>query len=122
MALSGSSKGNPGSGKKVANSLVAVSAAAVLAVYAAGYEKTQAAAEKLDAQSAERRPSRGENPVVPSESPAALVASDAAAGAGNDKQDAPRQIASLERTQAPAAIANTSASSASAPSKPGPES
>jgi uncharacterized protein with FMN-binding domain len=42
--------------KKVANSLVAVSSAAVLAVYAAGYTRTQSAAEKLDGQGAERRP------------------------------------------------------------------
>ena len=45
-----------GSNKKVANSLVAVSASAVLAVYAAGYARTRSAADRLDAQSAERRP------------------------------------------------------------------
>jgi len=45
-----------GSGKKVANSLVAASAAAVLAVYTAGYARTRSAADQLDAQSAERRP------------------------------------------------------------------
>lgn len=49
-----------GSNKKVANSLVAVSTAAVLAVYAAGYTRTRSAAEKLDAQSAERRPAAPE--------------------------------------------------------------
>ncbi len=45
-----------GSGKKTANSLVAMSSAAVLAVYAAGYTRTRSAAQQLDAQSAERRP------------------------------------------------------------------
>jgi uncharacterized protein with FMN-binding domain len=54
MAKTGSRKG--GSGKKVANSLVAVSSAAVLAVYAAGYTRTRAAAEKLEGQVEERRP------------------------------------------------------------------
>jgi uncharacterized protein with FMN-binding domain len=44
------------SGKKVANSLVAMSSAAVLAVYTAGYERTQAAAKHLEAQTVERRP------------------------------------------------------------------
>ncbi len=42
--------------KKVTNSLVAMSSAAVLAVYAAGYTRTDAAAKQLDAQSDERRP------------------------------------------------------------------
>ena len=41
--------------KKVANSLVAVSSAAVLAVYAAGYVRTRAAADRFALQSADRR-------------------------------------------------------------------
>jgi uncharacterized protein with FMN-binding domain len=45
-----------GSNKKIANGLVAASAAAVMAVYAAGYERTKAAASKLDAQFAQHRP------------------------------------------------------------------
>jgi uncharacterized protein with FMN-binding domain len=44
-----------GSNKKVANRLVAASCAAVLAVYTAGYTRTQAAADRLAAQVAERR-------------------------------------------------------------------
>jgi uncharacterized protein with FMN-binding domain len=52
MTESGSNKG---SNKKVANSLVAVSWAAVLAVYAAGYTRTQSAANRLAAQVSERR-------------------------------------------------------------------
>ncbi len=47
------------SNKKVANGLVAMSSAAVLAVYAAGYTRTEAAARKLDTQSEERRPGQG---------------------------------------------------------------
>lgn len=44
-----------GSNKKVANSLVAVSCAAVLAVYTAGYDRTRAAVDRFEAQAAERR-------------------------------------------------------------------
>jgi uncharacterized protein with FMN-binding domain len=50
-----------GSNKKVANGLVALSSAAVLAVYAAGYNRTRAAALKFENQTAERRPA----PVAP---------------------------------------------------------
>jgi uncharacterized protein with FMN-binding domain len=50
MAQKGSSN------KKVANSLVAMSSAAVLAVYAAGFVRTKAAAERFAEQSTERRP------------------------------------------------------------------
>jgi uncharacterized protein with FMN-binding domain len=46
------------SGKKVANSLVALSSAAVLTVYAAGYARTRAAAERFAADDVRR-------PVVP---------------------------------------------------------
>jgi uncharacterized protein with FMN-binding domain len=44
-----------GSNKKVANSLVAVSCGAVIAVYTAGYVRTQAAVDRFEAQAAERR-------------------------------------------------------------------
>jgi uncharacterized protein with FMN-binding domain len=46
-----------GSNKKVTNRLVAASCAAVLAVYTAGYARTQSAANRLSAQVAERRAS-----------------------------------------------------------------
>jgi uncharacterized protein with FMN-binding domain len=45
-----------GSNKKVANSLVALSCGAVLAVYSAGYVRTRSAANQFEAQAAERRP------------------------------------------------------------------
>ncbi|HXJ43944.1 MAG TPA: hypothetical protein VNH18_31955 [Bryobacteraceae bacterium] len=45
-----------GPNKKVANSLVAVSSAAVLAVYSAGYFRTRWAADRFASQTAERRP------------------------------------------------------------------
>jgi uncharacterized protein with FMN-binding domain len=50
--------------KKVANSLVAMSSAAVMAVYAAGYQRTRSAAERFDAQALERRVRSTPVPVV----------------------------------------------------------
>ena len=44
------------SSKKVANSLVVMSSAAVLAVYTAGYVKTRSAAQHFESQAAQRRP------------------------------------------------------------------
>ena len=41
--------GDRGNNKKVTNSLLALSSAAVLAVYAAGYQRTKAAADKFTA-------------------------------------------------------------------------
>src|SRR5580700_8022343 len=46
----------PDPGKKIANSLVAMSSAAILAVYSAGYTRTRAAARRLEAQSEARIP------------------------------------------------------------------
>ncbi len=43
------------SGKKVSHSLLAVSSAAILAVYAAGYDRTSSAADRLDAESSAPR-------------------------------------------------------------------
>lgn len=53
------------SGSKVANSLVAVSSAAVLSVYAAGYTRTRSAADILEGQTAMRRPAPMALPVLP---------------------------------------------------------
>src|SRR5436309_284462 len=44
------------SAQRLPNSLAALSATAILAVYTAGYYRTREAAEKLEAQSARRRP------------------------------------------------------------------
>jgi len=63
-----------GPSKKSGNSLIALSSAAVLAVYTAGFMRTRAAAEHLEALEARVRPgmtaSRGEAPAPP-ETPAA---------------------------------------------------
>jgi len=45
-----------GDNKKVANSVVALSSAAVLAIYGAGYARTRAAADRFAQQAADRRP------------------------------------------------------------------
>jgi uncharacterized protein with FMN-binding domain len=55
-----------GSHKKVANSLVALSSAAVLAVYTAGYLRTKSAADRFAVQAAVRRPPPASPPSVPS--------------------------------------------------------
>jgi uncharacterized protein with FMN-binding domain len=55
-----------GSHKKVANSLVALSSAAVLAVYTAGYLRTKSAADRFAVQAAGRRPSPASPPSVSS--------------------------------------------------------
>ena len=63
-----------GSNKKVANSLVTASFGAVIAVYSAGYVRTQAAAERFASQIAERRvpePNVPETAAPPSETPSA---------------------------------------------------
>src|ERR1035438_8831316 len=53
---------------KISNGLVSASCAAVLAVYAAGYTRTQAAADRFNNQVAERRPSiRQAAPAAPAE-------------------------------------------------------
>ncbi len=67
MSKGGEKKGD----KKVANSLVAVSCAAVLAVYSAGYARTKEAASQFEEQ-AERRIER--RPVAPAPVEAAEVA------------------------------------------------
>lgn len=51
--------GSGGKGK-ISNDLVAVSCAAVLTVYAAGYWRTREAARRLETQAQERRPARAE--------------------------------------------------------------
>jgi uncharacterized protein with FMN-binding domain len=80
--------------KKVANSLVALSSAAVLAIYAAGYSKTRSAAEEFD-RAAQRRP------VVPAPPPQAapdLTATPARALPTPDKASATDvEVASIAR-------------------------
>ena len=104
------------SSKKVANSLVAVGAAAVMAVYAAGYSKTRASADRFDAQSAGRRPA------APDSTPAAPVAPAADTAAIPDAP--PPQTASISKpapsSPVPAAPVATEAAVATsvAPSVP----
>jgi len=57
-----------GDNKKVANSVVALSSAAVLAIYGTGYARTRAAADRFDQQASDRHPrtpaDRGERQAV----------------------------------------------------------
>ena len=68
-----------GSHKKVANSLVALSSAAVLAVYTAGYLRTKSAADRFAVQAAVRRPSVTPAQAAPSKIDASPPATDAIA-------------------------------------------
>ncbi|HVY93604.1 MAG TPA: hypothetical protein VHA14_12670, partial [Bryobacteraceae bacterium] len=88
-----------GSNRKVANGLLAAGAAAVLAVYAAGYERTRSAAEQLEAQSAVRRPAsvegRAARGPVPSPVAAPAAAPAEAAAPAPKEPKAPPEVASL---------------------------
>jgi len=82
--------------KKVANGLVAMSSAAVMAVYAAGYTRTRAAAQRLDAQTEERRPPApvAASPLTPSSAPeAAPIPAPAAAPKVQSAVAAPAEAA-----------------------------
>lgn len=78
-----------GSNRKVANSLLAAGAAAVMAVYAAGYERTQSAAEQLEAQSAVRRPVARPAVVAPAAPAVPVIAQP------QEQPEAPREVAVL---------------------------
>lgn len=91
------------SSKKVANSLVAAGAAAVLAVYAAGYERTRSAADKLDAQTAERRP-RESAPSTVAQVPDANANNAAGYDWARDQGSVPRQIAQPKREPTAASV------------------
>ena len=100
--------GQSGSNKKVANSLVAVSCGAVLAVYTAGYVRTRSAVDQFEAQAAERRaadplPQRLDSPIsnFRPEAPGAptIAPSETASVLPNPEPDTPRkpsQIVSAE--------------------------
>jgi uncharacterized protein with FMN-binding domain len=87
--------------KKVANSLVAISSAAVLTVYAAGFVRTKAAAERFAELSSDSRPRRAPTPTA---APQILEAS---------LNTAPPMPAPTEAKPAPKAIADKPASPAS---------
>ncbi len=93
-----------GSKKKIANSLVAMSSAAVLAVYAAGYTRTRSAATRLDAQAAERT---GAAPVPPLST--TLPTAPAQSTAAPEAASAPRPIASTKPAPAVARVTVDSA-------------
>jgi len=83
-----------GSNRKVANSLLAAGAAAVMAVYAAGYERTQSAAEQMEDQSAVRRPVARPATVVTPDSPVVPQP--------REQKEAPREVAVLVHPSEPA--------------------
>jgi uncharacterized protein with FMN-binding domain len=72
--------------KKVANSIVALSSAAVLAIYGAGYARTREAADRFAQQAAERRPRL---PAPQQEQPATVTMDSAVATAAPGEPVAP---------------------------------
>ena len=100
--------------KKVANSLVAMSSAAVMAVYAAGYTRTRAAAQRLDAQSEERRPA-APRPAAPIAIPGETAPAAAPVETSELKRLAPVAHEAPPATSVPQMEAATNPSPASEP-------
>ena len=94
-----------GGSKKVTHSLVAMSSAAVLAVYAAGYTRTRSAAERLESQASAHRPAPAGPPRTAS--PAAETAMTVPAGPAREVSRTIAQPKSPDAA-APAAPAPTS--------------
>jgi uncharacterized protein with FMN-binding domain len=109
----------PGSNKKVANRLVAVSSAAVMAVYAAGYTRTRSAADQLEGQSAERRPAMPRPPRTTSPvadfPPTAISAVASAPSVAHDAAEKPVLMASVNPAPVKKANASDAAVSSVAP-------
>src|SRR5450631_4607618 len=103
-----------GPDKKIANTLVALSSAAVLAVYTAGFFKTKTAADRLEALESRVRPgmaaSRGE---APPSNPGEPLARPALARATPDRADA--APAAIAKAPAAAALAKADTSAVSPP-------
>jgi uncharacterized protein with FMN-binding domain len=105
-----------GSNKKVANSLVALSSAAVLAVFAAGYTRTRAAADRFAVQTDARRPVIPAPPVATPDITVASTKPAATADRAPDIRTRPR--AAVRRSAAKPAVAATVTPSAPIPAAP----
>lgn len=129
----------PGANKKVANGLVTLSSAAIVAVYAAGFMRTKAAAEKMDEASNGRRPSmpapptagerRTPEPIEPATNPAQPTdmrspvmpkpeATTAAAGAPTSAPAAKTNTAAPTSASAPTTTTTATTTAAAAPNAP----
>ena len=111
-----------GSHKKVSNGLVALSSAAVLAVYAAGYVRTKSAADRFTLQAEARRPVIPAPPSTPSPaSPAAKIpsgsrSSEAAHAPAERARKAPSRRSKRPRATVPPIVAGAPAVTAEVPS------
>ena len=119
--------GKQGQDRKVANGLVALSSAAVLAVYSAGYTRTRAAADRFTAQTEARRPAVAEPQPVAVVAPPAPAADRAPAPVNrrpvpsSRKRTRQRSIAAITPpapTPALSAAPTPSAPALAAPSAP----
>lgn len=124
------------SGKKVANSLVAISSAAVLAVYTAGYVRTRSAADQLEGQSERRRPpapsaatiqlvsetrtaaAPAPDPIAPVKAPAAAAEKPVAAATPVETLAAPAPATPADPEPAVPAVAAVAAPAPVAPPAP----
>ena len=99
---------------KVSSSLTALSCAAVLAVYAAGYDRTREAAEQFEEQSAERRPGSRQLPATAAPAEAAAITESAApAEAAAPVREAVREAPAAIVAEVPAATPEAPAQAAS---------
>ena len=122
------------SGRKVSHSLIAVSSAAILAVYAAGYDKTSSAADRLEAESSAprrhavavaevpeiARPAGAVSPVEPPSAAVNAVATPPAPAAERPIVDRPVAVATQAAT-AVAVVETPSSDSAPAPTAKSPD-
>jgi hypothetical protein len=97
-----------GSSKKVSNGVLALSSAAILAVYTAGYSRTRPAAQQLAVRSVERRPPAPAAAHVP-ETSAVVSVPTATPAAAPIKQEAAAKPRAAVSSPSPAPAAEMSA-------------
>ncbi len=111
------------SNKKVANGLVALSAAAVLAVYSAGYVRTRSAADRFALQAEGRRPATpaptiAAPPVLESPNPPAVAAAPVITPSPTPSPAAKRVVAKKRPRATPKPVETTAAPSVQAAPAP----
>jgi uncharacterized protein with FMN-binding domain len=96
----GVSRGAMGaSGKRMSNSLIALGSAAIVAVYAAGYQRTRAAAQGFSDEDARRRPPAHAAATQPAAAPPIASAASARALGATDKTAEPDSVARAANTE-----------------------
>jgi uncharacterized protein with FMN-binding domain len=105
-----------GSNHKIGNSLLALSSAAVLAVYAAGYVRTKSAADRFALQAEERRPAVPATPVATLVPPPPILPPVQVPSAPKPQEKrSPRRVAATRAPQTAQVISVAPQAAASAP-------